>query len=166
MFARALTLALAVAATASASRRETLLLSNCARQSGEYVGSYRARILLHKDFLAQEKLETSIEHQLRYLWGHYRNDSAAHGALQVSLSAEPPEIRILSQKEVPYGRELALPYPTKEARLQIDDAYTSRAVARGRVRKDDPALLIEYEIRFKLAVCGRGEDPAPSVRVP
>ena len=39
-------------------------------------------------------------------------------------------------------------------------------MARGSVHKTDPALLIEYQIHFKLAVCGRGEDPAPVVRVP
>jgi hypothetical protein len=148
------------------SRREALVLSNCPRQSGEYVGSYRARILLHQAFLADGKIEESIEHQLRYLWGHYRNDAAAHGALQISLSAEAPEIQILSKEVVPYGRDLALPYPTREKRLAIDDAYTRRAVARGRVKKSDPALLVEYEIHFKLAVCGRGEDPSPTVRVP
>jgi hypothetical protein len=165
---RALMIVLAVAAAVAdaAPRRERLLLSNCPRQSGEYVGSFRGRILLHKDFLASDSVEGSIEHQLRYLWGHYRNDATAHNSLQVSLSAEPPEIRILSKKEVSYGRDLPLPYDTKEARLKIDDPYTLRAVARGRVQKNDPAWLVDYEIHFKLAVCGRGEDPAPSVRVP
>jgi hypothetical protein len=155
-----------VTAADAASRRERLLFSNCPRASGEFVGSYRGRILLHKDFLASDSIEASIEHQLRYLWGHYRNDATAHKSLQISLSAEPPEIKILSKKEVLYGRDLPLPYDTREARLQIDDPYTLRAVARGRVTKSDPAWLVEYAVHFKLAVCGRGEEPATSVRVP
>jgi hypothetical protein len=159
-------LALVHGSAFAAPRREALLFSNCPRQSGEFTGSYRGQILLHKAFLDREPVEASIEHQLRYLWGHYRNDAAAHQSLQVSLSAEPPEIRILSRRDVPYGRDLPLPYPTKEERLKIEDPYTLRAVARGHADKNDPALSVEYEIHFKLAVCGRGEDPAPVVRVP
>ncbi len=86
--------------------------------------------------------------------------------MQLSLSAEPPEIQILSQKQVPYGRELALPYDTKEERLKLDDPYTIKATARGLVHAGDPALLVEYQIRFKLALCGRGQDPPSTVRVP
>jgi hypothetical protein len=150
----------------AASRREALLFSHCPRQSGEFQGSYRGRILLHKQFLDKDSVETSIEQQLKYLWGFYRNDAAAHGAMQVTLSAEPREITILSTKEVPYGRDLPLPYPTTEERLKIEDPYTLRAVARGRVEKDDPALLVEYQIRFKLAACGHNQDPPPLVHVP
>src|SRR6478672_8363017 len=120
---------LLITTTSHAARKEALLFANCPRQSGEYIGSYEGRILLHKDFLQGDDIRTSIEHQLRYLWGHYRNDAVAHGALQISLSAEPPEIEIVSKREVPYGRELALPYQTNEKRLAIDDPYTLRAVA-------------------------------------
>jgi len=158
----------------AAERRETLLFSSCARASGEYRGRYRGQILLHQAFLGEAGgdtelgpiLRASIEQQLRYLWGHYRNDPSAHAALQISLGAEPPQIRVLSKKQVPYGRALELPYPAKEAKLKIEDPYTRRAIARGRTRKSDPAWLVEYELSFPLAICGRGEDPAAKLRVP
>jgi hypothetical protein len=167
MLSGALALTLLFAQTPTApTRREDLLFANCPRQAGEYSGSFRGRVVLHKELLAGDDPRTSIEHQLRYLWGHYRNDASAHAALQVVLSAEPPEIHIVSRKEVPYGLSLALPYPTKDPRLAIDDAYTRRAVARGQVKAGDAAWLVEYEIRFKTAVCGRGQDPPPVARVP
>ena len=155
----------------AADRREALLLSSCTRESGEYTGSYRGRILLHKAYLATmgdevAAIRTSIEHQLRYLWGHYRNDADAHAKVQLALSAETPELKIVSRKDVPYGRDLLLPYPEKQARLQLEDAYTIAAVKRGSTMKGDPALLIEFELSWKAAICGRAIDPPASVRVP
>jgi hypothetical protein len=156
-----------LATTASAaSRKEALLFSNCARESGEYLAEIQGRILLHKAFLAGDDVKESIEHQLHYLWGIYRNDQDAHGSMQISLSAEPSDIEILSTREVPYGRDLPLPYATDNPHLKIEDRYTLRAVARGRVKRDDPALAIEYRARFKLAVCGRNADPPAAARVP
>jgi hypothetical protein len=150
----------------AASRREVLLYAHCPRQGGEYVGSFQGRVLLHERLLAGDDPRASIEQQLRYLWGHYRNDPGAHGALQLTLSAEPPEIEVLSRKPIRYGRDLALPYPTRDPRLAIDDPYTRRAVALGRIGAADPAVQIEYRIRFKAAICGRDSDPPPVVQVP
>jgi hypothetical protein len=163
--ALALVLLLAAASPAPA-RREALLFANCPREGGEYTGSYRGRVLLQEAFLAGDDLRPSIEQQLRYLWGYFRNDAAAHGAMQVTLSAEPPVIEILSRTPVRYGRRLPLPYPTQEERLRIDDPYTRRAVARGEVKPDDRALLVTYQIRFKAAICGRDRDPPPALQVP
>jgi hypothetical protein len=149
-------------------RSEALLYASCPRVAGEYTGTLRGRVLLHEGFLEGDEalVQKSIAQQLRYLWGHYRNDAEAHAALQVTLSAEPAQITITSTKKLPYGRELGLPYPTKEARLQLEDPYTLRAVARGRVQHDDAARLVEYEARMRLAICGRGQDPPDKLRVP
>jgi hypothetical protein len=168
----ALALLIALSATARASERdEALLYASCPRQAGEYVGSYRGRILLHDALLAAlgprpEAIRRSIVQQLRYLWGWYRNEAAAHAQMQVSLGAEEPRIEILSEKRVPYGRELSLSYGETEARLALEDDYTKRGVARGKVGASDPAMLVEFVIHFPLALCGRGEDPPPTVRVP
>src|SRR5438552_11046080 len=107
--ALALVLLLAQPALAPA-RREALLFANCPLQGGEYLGSYRGRVLLHQHFVGGDDLRPSVEQQLRYLWGHFRNDADAHRALQLTLSAEPPQIQILSRAPVPYGRHLPLPY--------------------------------------------------------
>jgi hypothetical protein len=152
----------------AAERHESLLYASCARVAGEYLGTLRGKVLLHEDFLGGDEalVRTSIAHQLRYLWGHYRNDAEAHAQLQLTLSAEEPQIEITSSRKLPYGRALALPYPTKEARLQLDDAYNLRAVARGQVAASDPARLVEYTARVRLAICGRDIDPPTKVRVP
>jgi hypothetical protein len=169
---QAVALVAAVAAVASAApRRETLLLANCPRATGEYVGTLRARMVLARAFFDpaigdDENIRAAALHQLRYVWGHYRNDATAHGAVQLVLSAEEPELTIVSRREAPYGRDLALPWTTTDPRLKIEDAYTLRAVAAGRVRKGDPAIVVEYQLRFKLALCGRGEDPGAALRVP
>jgi hypothetical protein len=150
-------------------RTEALLFANCPKEAGEYTGSYRGRVLLHAGFLAkmgERGIETSIEHQLRYLWGHYRNDERAHASLQMSLGAEPPDIRIVSTKNVSYGRDLSLTYTETAARLALDDPYSLAAVAAGRTRREDPAVLVEYEIHFRVAMCGRAVDPPPAADVP
>jgi hypothetical protein len=165
MLPGALALSLLLAGPAPA-RQERLLFANCPRQAGEYAGSFRGRVVLQRDFLGQDDVRASIEQQLKYLWGHYRNDADAHRAMQLVLSAEPPRIEILSRSVGPYGRDLALPYPTKDPRLALDDPYTRRAVARGRVQSDDPAVIVEYQIRFKAALCGRQQDPPALARVP
>jgi hypothetical protein len=155
-----------VAASPAPARREELLFANCPRQAGEYEGSFRGHVVLQREFLGADDPRASIVQQLRYLWGHYRNDADAHRAMQVVLSAEAPQVRIVSRREVPYGLDLPLPYPTKDPRLAIDDPYTRRAVARGQVKASDPAWLIEYEIRFRVALCGRGQDPPAVAHVP
>jgi hypothetical protein len=157
--------------TAAATRQETLLYANCPRENGEFVGTLRGRILLDRAFFDparsdDENLRAGIEHQLRYLWGHYRNDAAAHAALQLSLSAEAPTITVLWRRERAYGRDLELPWSTSNPHLQIEDDYTRRAIARGRTRADDAALAADYELRFKLAICGRGQDPGTELHVP
>ena len=62
MISRSLLLVLlAPSLAAAAPRNESLVFANCPRESGEYVGSFRARIRLHKEFLGDGKIEDSIE---------------------------------------------------------------------------------------------------------
>jgi hypothetical protein len=166
MLTSALALALILSQSAPLARREALLFAKCPRQAGEYTGSFTGQVVLQRDFLGSDDVRRSVEQQLRYLWGHYRNDPDAHRTMQVSLSAEPPEIEIVSQRAGRYGLDLELAYPTRDPRLAIDDPYTRRAVARGRVRAGDPAVIVDYRIRFKAAICGREQDPPAAARVP
>ncbi len=151
-------------------RHESLLYAHCEKDAGEYIGHYRGHVLLAREFLAkmgdpEAAIRTSIEHQLRYLWGDYRNDAAAHASMQIALSTEPPEIQIVKRTSQPYGRNLSLAYRERAERLRIDDAYTQAAVARGHIDAAEPALLIDYEIRFRIAACGREVDPPKLAQV-
>ena len=171
LIALALSSAFSTATAAPAARKESMLYAHCSQPSGEFAGTLDGELLLHRAFLDDQKSEDenirhAVVHQLRYLWGFYRNDAAAHRALQVVLSAEEPEITITARKQVPYGRELVIDWTHHDEPLRLDEAYQIRAAARGRVERDDPALRVSYTVRFKLAICGRGEAPGPSITVP
>jgi len=142
----------------------------CKRAAGEYHGTLHGRVTLDRLFLDGARSEDAqvtdaIRHQIRYLWGWYRNDAVTHAGVQMVLSAEPARVEF-EKHEGRYGRALSLAYPTTEARLQIEDSYTRRAAARGETRWDDPALIVDYTATVTLAVCGRGTDPGRELTGP
>ena len=165
-------LACPAVAVAAAAPPELLEVASCPRQAAEYRATITHRILLHRAFLDgktdDDTLRASIRHQLKYLWGYFRTDAAARAKDRVVLSADDPEILIKSKREVPYGRDLVIDWDHKEPNLQITDGYTARAVARGTVAAADPALLVDYEIHFTVAICGepRAADSVLDVRLP
>jgi len=142
----------------------------CKRAAGEYHGTVHGRVTLDRLFLdgsrsEDEQVKEAVRQQIRYLWGWYRNDAATHAGVQMVLSAEPMRVDF-DKHEGRYGRALSLAYPTKQARLQIDDPYTLRAVTRGETRWDDPALIADYTATVTVAVCGRGKDPGRELQGP
>lgn len=141
-----------------APRREQLQIVTCQRPAAEHVATLRGQILLHRAFLApgaaeDEQIRLSLKQQLRYVWGHYRTHATASRELRMVLSAEEPELAILKKTATTYGRDLILDWQTGRPHLDITDPYTLRAIGVGRTRKDDPALIIDYEARFKVGVC-------------
>jgi hypothetical protein len=135
-------------------------LAGCPRQAGEYLGTLQDRIVLDRLFLddnlpVDDQLREAIGQQLKYLWGYYRNEPAAHASAQLVLSAEAPRIEIVKKSQGTYGRDLDIAWKGTGPHLKIDQPYQSKAVARGFTRAADPALIIDYRVRFKVAICGR-----------
>ncbi|HEY3352195.1 MAG TPA: hypothetical protein VGQ83_03035 [Polyangia bacterium] len=158
-------------AAAAPGRSEQLQLLTCARPGGEYTATLTGRIVLHRAFVAagaaeEAEIRASIKQQIRYLWGHYRTNATARRELRVVLSGAEPAITIRAKTVVPYGRDLTLDWKVTGQHLRIDDPYTTRAVARGRVRRDDPALAVTYEARFTLGICGQEAAPGAALEVP
>ena len=134
------------------------LLTDELESAAEHLATLRGQILLHRAFLApgaaeDEQIRLSLKQQLRYVWGHYRTHATASRELRMVLSAEEPELAILKKTATTYGRDLILDWQTGRPHLDITDPYTLRAIGVGRTRKDDPALIIDYEARFKVGVC-------------
>src|SRR5262249_41674655 len=86
-------------------------------------------------------------------------------AQRIVLAAEEPEVRILAKTTAPYGRDLVLDWKETAPELQITEPYQAKAVARGFAKKEDPALVVDYEVRFGLALRGRARPPDSALDV-
>ncbi len=142
----------------------------CPRQAGEYVATLDDRIVLSRGFLDEklsedENVRAAILQQEKYVWGWLRTNAEAHRAMRVVLSAEAPEITVTSKTVGRYGRDLVLDWKETDPRLAITDRYTARAIERGAIAAGDEALIVDYRIRFKLAVCGDARPASSEVRV-
>lgn len=153
--------------------REALLVAHCPRQADEYVGEVEGKVLLHRELVGRGELEepeirASVEQQLRYLWGYQHNEPGLRRAWQLVFSSEPMQIELLGRSEVPYGRSLAVGWThgAQDPQLRIEDPYTRRAVERGRIEARDPALLVSYRARVKVALCGRARVPDKVLSAP
>jgi hypothetical protein len=167
----AIALLLLAARPARGAPADALQLAHCPGEGGEYLATLDDTIALDRNFL-DEKLSDeanarlAIEHQLRYAWGWLRTNPAMRASTQAALSAEAPGIAIRSMKKGRYGRDLALPWTETEERLKIEDRYTVKAVARGAARADDEALVVTYQVRFKLAMCGPPRGASSTLALP
>lgn len=156
------------ATTTTTTRSEVLQLATCPHAAGEFQATLRGQLVLARAFVAtatkdeDEEIRASIKQQIRYLWGHFRTDAAAHRRLQVVLAGEEPELLSIRKSAGTYGRDLTLDWQETGQHLAITDPYTRRAVARGFIRRRDPALLLDYEVRFRVALCGREQPQLPS----
>ena len=144
----------------AAERRDILHLATCPKESAEYVATLRDTLVLNRQFLnpalpEEAQIRDGIRQQLKYFWGWFRTHKETHAQQRIVVGADEPEIRIVSQRNLPYGRDLILDWHETSPELQIADAYTKRAVQRGATGRDDPAVEITYEARFPLAMCGR-----------
>ena len=141
-----------------------LLLATCAGQTAEYTATIRDTLLLDSAFFDASRpealqIEEGIRQQLKYFWGWFRTHKGTHRRQRIVVGAEEPSIRILAQRRVAYGRDLLLDWQETSPELQIEDAYTRRAVQVGRARAADPAWAVTYEARLPLAMCG---EPRPA----
>ncbi len=144
----------------AAERRDVLHLATCPQQAAEYTATIRDTLLLNRAFFDPRRpddvqIREGIGQQLKYFWGWFRTHKETHSQQRIVVGAETPEIRIVSQKEMPYGRDLVLDWHATSPELQIDDPYTKAAVKRGVTRRDDAAVEIVYEARLPLAMCGQ-----------
>lgn len=146
-----------------------LQLVTCARVAGEYQATLAHRMVLHRDLVASgaaedEEIRQSIKLQIRNLWGYFRATDAGQRAYRMALSGEEPEITIRRKSAGRYGRDLVIDWTETGEQLALTSPYLKRAAARGRVREGDAAILVDYEARFAMAICGQGEDPGPSLK--
>jgi len=109
-----------------------------------------------------------VLHQVKYVWGYLRNNAEAQKTTQAVVSAEDPVVRILDVKEGKYGRNLHLFWEEQKPHLVIEDVYTQRAVKRGSTKTSDAALLVNYEVTFRMALCGpaRAVESTLNVQLP
>ena len=166
-----LLLAAPVTASAAPSSREELLYFHCRNGGGEYTAKMTTEVKVARAFLDtqlsdDENLRLAAQHQLRYFWGITRADPKWRARMQVVLSRKDPTFTIVAKREVPYGRDLVLDWPRTEERLKIEPGYIARAVARGRVGRDDPALAATVEMQFEVALCAHAEQPGAALKTP
>jgi hypothetical protein len=149
---------------------DALELATCPGEVGERVATVEGRAVLARAFL-DEKLDEeanarlAILQQLRYLWGWLRT-RPGDKPIQLVLSAEDPELTITARSVGRYGRDLALDWVQRPPHLVVEDRYTARAIARGRTRADDEALIVEWRARFKVALCSAAGRLPPSLSIP
>ncbi len=139
---------------------DVLHLATCPGESAEYVATIRDTVLLNRAFFSkgqaeEPQMQEGIRQQLKYFWGWFRTHKETHAQQRIVVGAEAAQIRVLSTRKVPYGRDLALPWHEASPELQITDAYTRAAVKRGLTKRDDDAVEVEYEAKFTLAMCGQ-----------
>src|SRR5579871_1888401 len=169
---RRMRFAVAAVALAAASARAdpALHLAGCDGRAGEYLATVEDRVVLARAFVDEKQedaeVRASIRQQLRYLWGYLRTN---HSRAQLVPSATEPEIEIVRKGAARYGRDLVIDWTETSPRLRIEDPYTVRAVARGRVAASDPALVVDYRARFLVAMCdppGDARADSSSLTVP
>ncbi len=143
----------------------------CAAHGAEYRAELEGTLTLHKAFLGPEEgrdaaLRDAVRHQVKYVWGYLRNHPQHRREVKAALSAEEPQVQILSTTDVPYGRDLTLDWNHIEPHLNIDEPYMQRAVTAGRALATDPALAVRYRVAFALALCGKRRGPDSTLTVP
>jgi hypothetical protein len=125
-------------------------MPGCAPGSGEKIAEYTARVYLNRKFSPQwpptrEQVREAILQQSRYLV----NPTSMPSLVPSSVA---PEIEILSEKDGTYPLELAVDR-IQHPHVQLTHPYLKKALERGFAFKDDPARVIEYRARIKLAHC-------------
>ncbi len=166
----AMVLTALVLATLFSQAPDVLQAAPCARQGAEYVATLEGTLRLHRAFLDpalgdDENARLAVTHQIKYVWGWLRTNPVSKRTLRAVLSAEAPRMDV-TLREGTYGRDLALPYEVTGQHLVIKDVYTQRAVAAGKTTAADPALLVDYRIHFKVALCGPNRPDASTLTVP
>ncbi len=141
-------------------RRDVLHLATCPQQAAEYTATIRDTLVLDRRFFDPKlpedaQIREGIRQQLKYFWGWFRTHTATHAQQHIVVGAEEPDIWIVGQRDVPYGRDLQLDWHETAPEMQIVDPYTRRAVERGVTQHDDPAVEVQYEAHFPLALCGQ-----------
>jgi hypothetical protein len=127
-----------------------------------------SELLLHRALLApeprggepsEEVLLAAVQQQLRYAFAANQHDPAA--AHLLTPAGPPHRIERTSTREVSYGRELALDWPA-DPDVKPNTEYVKRALARQSLRADEPALLVGYRARLRIAWCAYGgREPGP-----
>ncbi len=153
-------LLLIAAPLAAAERRDVLHVATCPQQAAEYLATVRDTVVLDRQFFdpkqpEEPQIREGIRQQLKYFWGWFRTHKETYAQQHIVVGAEEPEIWIVGQRTVPYGRDLVVDWHETAPEMQIADPYTRRAVQRGVTRRDDGAVEVQYEARFPLAMCGQ-----------
>lgn len=111
------------------------------------------RALLPDEGLTPATLQAAVELQLRHAFAPPENDPATRHLLVPD--GPPRAVEVLSRTEVAYGRDVALDWP--DAGMRVADAYVRRALARGRLAAEDPALAVRWRARVGVTRCDVGE---------
>lgn len=123
---------------------------------------------LHRDLLPpggpdDAFIAEAVALQLRHAFAVPHNDPAARDIL--TPDGPPHTLEILDRTDVAYGRDLTLAWPADPA-LNPESAYVRNALARGRVAADDPAIVLRWRARVRVASCTTTDTPPTPLRLP
>ncbi|MBI5496833.1 MAG: hypothetical protein HY904_17600 [Deltaproteobacteria bacterium] len=150
---------------------DVLQVATCQSQGGEYDVTLEGTLVLHRDFLdpavpPEQHARAAVLHQLKYVWGWLRTNPEAARTLQAVLSAVEPPIEVRAIKPGKYGHAMDITFTEEKPHLVIDDPYQVRALKRGRTRVNDPALMVDYRVVFRMGLCGPARDRVSTLTLP
>jgi hypothetical protein len=127
----------------------------CEEYGAEVDFEFQGQLLLHKDLIDASntaEVKSAIVQQLHYARGYFIN-SRSSVPYSITLSAENPEVKILTIKVAPYGQNAiidAVIHPS----VKIENEYIKKALMKKVFRSKDPARLVTYKVKTSAYYCG------------
>jgi hypothetical protein len=136
-----------IGCTRPEARYQRVMLTGLVRLNKRFAPSSKADL----DSLVQQ----AIEFQTKNLFGFFKNTEL--NGMNAALSAYRGAPRVLEAKEVPYGDSFPIDRYLPATRGEPASAYVRRALERGSVRADDPALEVRFQRELILADCSASD---------
>jgi hypothetical protein len=121
------------------------------------------RALLPDGDLDPALLRDAVALQIRHAFGSLHNDPSARSLL--TPDGPPHTVEILERADVAYGHDITVDWPA-DPELHVESDYVRRALARGQLSADDPAIAVTWRAHVRLTRCDADADSPQTFHLP